>query len=62
MTIYVDELITEISIDEQVKLSVGGTKKLDLNAGDVNGDGDITSADAVLLLKYLAGYNVVLGR
>lgn len=45
------------------KLAAGYTGlTIDLNAGDVNGDGDITSADAVLLMKYLAGYNIVLGQ
>ena len=29
---------------------------------DLNGDGDVTSSDAVLLLKYLAGYDVALGQ
>lgn len=43
------------------KLAAGETEDR-IKYGDVNGDGDITSVDAVLLLKYLAGYNIVLGQ
>ena len=28
---------------------------------DLDGDGDITAADSILLLQYLAGYEVELG-
>ncbi len=34
------------------------TDTVDKNPGDVNGDGQIDTSDAVMLKKYLAGYNV----
>ena len=43
---------------------LAGYEVADLNkeACDVNGDGKVTSVDAVLLLKYVAGYDVELGK
>ena len=35
----------------------------DLSAeSDLNGDGEVNSADSVLLMKYLAGYEVKFGN
>ncbi|MCI9369816.1 MAG: hypothetical protein HFH65_05755, partial [Lachnospiraceae bacterium] len=31
-------------------------------AADMNGDGEVNSKDAVRLLRYLAGYDVTLGK
>ena len=47
-----------------MKKKLAGYEVADLNeeACDVNGDGKVSSADAVLLLKYVAGYDVKLGK
>ena len=47
-----------------MKKKLAGYEVADLNkeACDVNGDGKVTSVDAVLLLKYVAGYDVELGK
>ena len=47
-----------------MKKYLAGYKDLEINleACDVNLDGVVTSADVVLVLKKLAGYDVVLGK
>ena len=45
-----------------MKKKLAGYEDLNEEACDVNGDGKVSSADAVLLLKYVAGYDVKLGK
>ena len=49
-----DGVVTEVDADEALRASVGGVSCL-LSVCDVNGDGDITAADGLLIFRLAAG-------